>query len=138
MGLSYSSVDRWFKGSVPRSRAITEAADLLGVSPDWLATGDGEMLERSEILDAASTPANHYAASIMEEPPNLPFLHPINPDLKDVGSVIAKLKTENLELLIRRAIEEGLINSRNVDLLNALFDEVRLRRENQEPHEITE
>lgn len=43
LDIAWSSVDRWFSGSVPHRATLERLAGHLGVSAHWLKTGEGEM-----------------------------------------------------------------------------------------------
>ncbi|WP_279005947.1 helix-turn-helix domain-containing protein, partial [Sutterella wadsworthensis] len=43
MGISVQSVYGWAEGSIPKAERIERLAELLGVSLQWLAFGEGEI-----------------------------------------------------------------------------------------------
>ena len=50
LGIKKQTVDRWFSGYEPRPAMIFHIADRWGVDARWLATEEGEMIQRRRRL----------------------------------------------------------------------------------------
>ncbi|HTO17709.1 MULTISPECIES: helix-turn-helix domain-containing protein [Pseudomonas] len=68
-GISYSSLQNWAGGHrEPRPDALITLGSQLGISIDWLLTGEGPMLrgQSAQATAASSEPANPREQAILE------------------------------------------------------------------------
>jgi phage repressor protein C with HTH and peptisase S24 domain len=68
-GLSSGAVSQWFSGSTQNldGENLLNASKVLGVNPEWLATGKGRMKH----IDAQISPPSHQAMGDISSPSNI-------------------------------------------------------------------
>lgn len=85
-GLSQSAYSQLESGLVKSSSKIVELANLFGVSPTWLATGQGDMYQQNDTFTFQSTNSQitHYPSATItqKESTSLSFLFGQDNDLE--------------------------------------------------------
>lgn len=64
VGVTHPAVLKWWKGQVPKAETLMRLASILGVRPDWLASGLGPDKDFTKAVQEASRKAEEMAGEV--------------------------------------------------------------------------